>query len=145
MPDLKIVKTTDVNKVPIVANQLIFEDDGSFYFDYSSTLRLRNSGSGAQLHDFVSGRAYEKDDMILHEGRIYRCLITATLTEFRACDWEFICTCGEKWPVTAQEVTYDDSVTELDASTVQQAIQSISSLIHSMNQPSHYTLSIGTF
>lgn len=145
MADILLVKTTDINRVPKQQNQLIFCKDGSFYFDYTDDIRLRNSGSGAQLHDFQEGRNYEVDDMILHEGRIYRSLYNFTPTSFRYCDWQFICTCTENWPIKAIEVVYDDSATSLNADTVQAAIENVVSRLITIDDSAHFDLQIGTF
>ena len=65
MPDIKIVKTDNIDKVRHEKNQLIFVKDSSFYFDYDNELRLRNVGSGATLNNFVPGTRYEKNDFIV--------------------------------------------------------------------------------
>lgn len=147
MPDIKIVKTNDINKVPREANQLIFCRDTSFYFDYSDDLRLRNVGSGSTLNDFVPNQHYEKNDFILYEGKLWRfALPDGYPSEFRYCDWEYICTCGQDdYPIKAIEVTYDNSASSISATTVQQALDVVVQLINGFKDPSMYKLSIGTF
>ena len=72
MPDIKIVKTDNIDKVKHEKNQLIFVKDSSFYFDYNNELRLRNVGSGSTLNDFQENTRYEKNDFIVHDQKFWR-------------------------------------------------------------------------
>lgn len=146
MPDIKIVKTDDIDKVKQEKNQLIFVKDSSFYFDYDNELRLRNVGSGSTLNNFVPGTRYEKNDFIVNEGQFWRYIseTPAVVTEFRECDWEYLGTCGDPsgYIVSGDRVTYDGTDIGLDATNVQDAISLIWLFV---NNSDNYNAVIGSF
>ena len=146
MPDIKIVKTDNIDKVKHEKNQLIFVKDSSFYFDYNNELRLRNVGSGSTLNDFQENTRYEKNDFIVHDQKFWRYKqeAPAVLTEFRECDWEYLGVCGDPsgYVVSADEVTYDGTDVGLDATNVQDAISLIWLFI---NNSDNYNAVIGSF
>ena len=146
MPDIKIVKTDNVDKVMQEKNQLIFVKDSSFYFDYDDKLRLRNVGSGSTLNNFEPGTRYEKNDFIVNEGQFWRYIseTPAVVTEFRECDWEYLGTCGDPsgYIVSGDRVTYDGTDIGLDATNVQDAISLIWLFV---NNSDNYNAVIGSF
>lgn len=128
MPDLKLIKTKDIAKVPIKSNQLIFTDDGSMYFDYNSVLRLHNSG-GAQLGDFIAGKEYIKNDMCIYRGVMYRALMNILDYTFIPEHWQLLSVQGgDTSQLHGDNILYDNSETALKATTLQQAIDELLSL-----------------
>lgn len=134
MADLKLIKTKDINKVPHKANQLIFTDDGSMYFDYSNTIRLHNSG-GAHLEDFIAGKEYLKYDMCVYRGLVYRAKVDCIDYTFVNEHWQLI-TLGGGGSETgeADSVNYDGSSSGLSATTVQQAIDQLAEIVNLVNE-----------
>lgn len=128
MADVRILKTDNINKVPIKANQLIFCKNSSFYFDYDDHTRLRNVGVGTQLADFKPNTVYDKDDIVIYDGFIYRCKEPFTsLLCFDMKNWEKI-GFGLDTPTEigpAALISYDNTSSELTAADVQAAIDEI--------------------
>ena len=154
MSDIKIVKTNNIEKVKQEKNQLIFCKDGSIYFDYSDTLRLRNVGEGAQIREFVSGGMYANGDIVHKDGKVYYfngnilgSLNPIVVKEFKPCDWVYMCETSAAKPTSAADVTYDPIETEeiVEAKNVQLAIEQIVSLLKNLNSSSTYNCVLGTF
>ena len=124
MADLKLIRTTDISKVAIKANQLIFTDDGSMYFDYSNTLRLHNAG-GAHIDNFVAGREYIKNDTCVYKGLLYRALDNFIDYTFIRSHWELLVKEGGESSDSSSDIGYDNTKSGLDADTVQAAIDEI--------------------
>lgn len=126
MADLKLIKTKDISKVPCKANQLIFVDDGSMYFDYSSTLRLHNSG-GAHLENFRAGREYIKYDLCVYQGILYRAIVDCCDSTFKKSHWQMLVSGSGEGAVSgdASNIGYESDSSGLLATTVQQAIDEL--------------------
>ena len=132
MADLRFVKTKDIKKVAISANQLIFTDDGSMYFDYSSTLRLHNSG-GATLVDYIPGNQYYTNDMVVYNGTMYRAISDNRDSDFVVSNWQVIANIGEgPQTIKATQVEYDNTKSGLPAKTLQAAIDELLEMIKSI-------------
>lgn len=130
MSDLILTKTDDISKVPFKLNQLIFVDDGSMYFDFGPTKadRLHNSG-GAKLENFIAGKEYLKNDMCVHQGLMYRALHNFTDYTWVASHWQMLSTSSGEGggPTDSSNVYYDGSESGISATTVQEAIDALSS------------------
>lgn len=131
MADIQILKTNDIDKVPIKANQLIFCKDSSFYFDYDNHTRLRNVGVGTQLANFKPGTLYDKNDIIVVDGYIFRANERFTSScYFEADKWTKVGVGdGEVNNGTAVLVAFNNENTELTATNVQSAIDELYKLI----------------
>lgn len=128
MLDMKIIKTSDINKVPIKSGQLIFCKDSSFYFDYDNHTRLKNAGIGTQLANFRPDTLYDKDDIVAVEGYIFRCKEKFTSgCCFDADNWEKIGfgKDSETSIGSAVFVDYDNAFSPLEATNVQAAIDEV--------------------
>lgn len=154
MPDIKIVKTNNIEKVKRERNQLIFCKDGSIYFDYADDLRLRNVGEGAQLREFVPGGMYANGDMVSRDGKVYYFKGNISgdpdpivVKEFKLCDWIYMCTTSAAESTAATDISYDPTRTQewVEEENVQLAIEQIVNLLRNFNMPSHYNCVLGTF
>lgn len=140
MADLKLIKTSDISKVAIKANQLIFVDDGSMYFDFSNTLRLHNSG-GAHLENFIAGKEYLKYDMCVYRGLVYRATQDCQDATFIKSHWQLLSSGGSgEGASDSSNVAYDSTETGLSATNVQQAIDELV-ILHNVNVKSINDLS----
>lgn len=134
MADLKLIKTKDISRVPRKPNQLIFVDDGSMYFDYSSTVRLHNSG-GAHLEDFKAGKEYLKYDMCVYRGLVYRALVDCIDYTFVESHWQLLTLSGGgSGSNQSTDIQYDSTASGLPATTVQQAIDQLAALVSASSE-----------